>query len=95
MSEQAPLGDRHGVCDASAQLKGSADRLVQRVSEVQAMVVELNDAERELPDAFGSSSNGGPPLDSTPALPASSAPPSITLDQSLRIVEASNASERM
>lgn len=77
--------------DASSRLVGSAERVVQRVREVEAMVVELNAAESELAEALGSSSNGGPPLDDT--APSSSSP-DITLEQSLRQVEAANASER-
>jgi hypothetical protein len=53
--------------DSAARLKGSADRVVQRVAEVEAMVGELNAAESELAKALGSTSNGGPPLSDTPS----------------------------
>lgn len=73
--------------DASARLNGSAQRVVQRVAEVEAMVNELNAAEVELAEALGATSNGGPPLDDTPA----SSPP-LSIDASLRQVEANNSS---
>lgn len=75
--------------DAASRLNGSAARVVQRVAEVEAMVVDLNTAEKELADALGASSNGGPPLDE----PANSQPasPPLTIDQSLRAVEQATA----
>lgn len=76
--------------DASARLSGSAGRVVQRVAEVEAMVTELNAAESELAAALGSTSNGGPPLESTPV--TSPVAPELTIAASLHQVDKANAS---
>lgn len=54
--------------DASSRLEGTAGRVVLRVAEVEALTAALEDAEVQLADALGSSSNGGPPLSNTPAI---------------------------
>jgi hypothetical protein len=80
--------------DASTRLNGSAQRVVQRVAEVEAMVNELNAAESELAIALGSTSNGGPPLDSgatTSPASVTSSVPTETIDSSIIKVQAANA----
>lgn len=80
--------------DSALRLKGSAQRVVQRVAEVEAMVGELNAAEVELADALGSTSNGGPPLDtgaSTSSASVTSSVPTETIDSSIIKVQAANA----
>jgi hypothetical protein len=72
--------------DASHRLVGSAQRVVARVAEVEAMVGELNAAEKELADALGSPANGGPPLVDGASTPANLPP--LTIEGSIRQVEA-------
>lgn len=78
--------------DSALRLKGSADRVVLRVAEVEAMVGELNAAEKELAEALGSTSNGGPPLDvGVSASGSSAASPEAGINSSITQVQNANA----
>lgn len=75
--------------DSAVRLKGSAERVVQRVAEVEAMVGELNAAEVELAAALGSTSNGGPPLETGGT--TSNVSPEAGINASIITVQAANA----
>lgn len=76
--------------DAAARMQGSAGRLTDTLGQVEDMTNQLDAANADLQGAVGTLSNGGPPLDATPA-PAHVSSPGLSVPAAVTRVQNANA----
>jgi hypothetical protein len=75
---------------AATRLKSSAEAVVATIGTVNDMTAQLDAANRDLTDAVGVMTNGGPPLESTTSS-AGPSTPAVSIPASLAAIEQAHA----